>query len=278
VRSRLGLLLAILGAAAAGAIVGRWSRSGPAQGAALGPIADAAKPAPRLLPVPLVRQATEYTCGAAAVTSVLAYWRKDSALREGELQKLMHTSEATGTDPVNILKTLGGIGADGGVPPPLAADGVLENDGTRTEVKEGVTILRFDAMRGPPLFDVELRYRAQPSAAAELARDLEPLRGAVARGDTVLLDVQAWREDAQAPWPTDWDDGHWVVLVGMDSDNVYLMDPYSFEGYAFVPIPEFGDRWHGQGTNKTPWHHVAIFVHARAVAPPAPSAPLLRME
>src|SRR5262249_22957552 len=118
----------------------------------------------------------------------------------------------------------------------------------------------------------------KPSADAT-EHDLGELRQALERRDAVLLDLQAWREDAGTSWATDWDDGHYVVVVGLDGANIYTMDPYSFEGYTYVPLAELSDRWHGEGTHKAKWQHIAIFVHARtATPPPASTAPLLRMD
>ena len=45
---------------------------------------------------------------------------------------------------------------------------------------------------------------------------------------------------------TDWEDGHYVVAIGYDNKNIYLMDPSTLGNYTFIPIPEFLDRWHDQ--------------------------------
>jgi predicted double-glycine peptidase len=51
---------------------------------------------PHFVPVPLVRQDTEYTCGVAALQSVLHYHGID-ALHEGELAALLGTDPDSGT-------------------------------------------------------------------------------------------------------------------------------------------------------------------------------------
>lgn len=53
------------------------------------------------LPVPLIRQATPYSCGPAALLSVLFYWQ---VYDEGEksLYAPLKTTEAHGTDPIHI--------------------------------------------------------------------------------------------------------------------------------------------------------------------------------
>lgn len=54
-----------------------------------------------LIHVPLVRQSTDYTCGAAAVQSVLAYYGDD--IREDNLAKSLSSQSETGTDYQHIV-------------------------------------------------------------------------------------------------------------------------------------------------------------------------------
>lgn len=49
----------------------------------------------KLIPVPLVRQATEYTCGPAAVQSVAGYY--GDRYNESELSTMLHTNAQVGT-------------------------------------------------------------------------------------------------------------------------------------------------------------------------------------
>src|SRR5688572_30281066 len=94
------IIAGLLGASLLGFALGRVSSGSSATASAIdaGASASAASPAvdaraPALLPVPIVRQSTEYTCGAAAVTAVLAYWRAGTDLREADLGRLMHTND-----------------------------------------------------------------------------------------------------------------------------------------------------------------------------------------
>jgi len=54
-----------------------------------------------LIKVPLTRQSTNYTCGAAAMQSMFGYHGED--LNEGELAKLLKTNEQEGTDYNDIV-------------------------------------------------------------------------------------------------------------------------------------------------------------------------------
>jgi predicted double-glycine peptidase len=55
-----------------------------------------------LLDFPQTRQSREYTCGAAALQSILYYYGVE--YREDKLVKLLKTSRIRGTNPVNIVK------------------------------------------------------------------------------------------------------------------------------------------------------------------------------
>ena len=80
------------------------------------------------------------------------------------------------------------------------------------------------------------------------------LEEATRAGNPVLALTQAWTYDSDETYNVDtyaggWDSGHYVVVIGMDVDNVYLMDPYTMGHYAFVPRAEFEKRWHDYDGN-----------------------------
>jgi predicted double-glycine peptidase len=156
-------------------------------------------PKPRLregfLGVPIVQQEEEYSCGPAALLSVLQYWQvsKDS---ETALYPLLGTTE----------------------------------DGTKPEM----------LVAGAKKLGLEASMRSKLGLA--------DLRAALARGETVILNIQAWRakEDADKPWKDLWKNGHYVVLLAMDKHFAYVMDPGGgAEGqYGYIPLDELLERWH----------------------------------
>jgi predicted double-glycine peptidase len=172
-----------------------------------------------------VRQATTWSCGAAALLSVLYYWNVYDR-PEASLWKRLHTTEKDGTEPEPIA-----------------------------------TLAR------------ELHLMAK--VRREVA--LDDARAALARGETVILDLQAW-PDRKRDWSSDWDDGHYVVLVGADEKYLYVMDPSTPAEYAFVAIDEFLTRWHDvelvAGKAKRV-QHLAIFISG---PPPSPRPSLAPLE
>lgn len=112
--------------------------------------------------------------------------------------------------------------------------------------------------------------------------EVADLRRALAAGETVILNLQAWSDapDRAKPWKDRWDDGHYVVLVGLDDHHVYVMDPSTSGGYAYLPLPEFLDRWHDYsvvGGRRREYRHLALFIQGRTPLAGFP-APLTRME
>jgi predicted double-glycine peptidase len=86
------------------------------------------------------------------------------------------------------------------------------------------------------------------------------LVAAVDRKEPPIVDIQAW-QDRKADWSGDWDDGHYVVLVGYDAQRFYFMDPSTDGQYAYIPRAEFDARWHDVVGKATHTFHMAVFVH-----------------
>ncbi|MBI3130121.1 MAG: C39 family peptidase [Acidobacteria bacterium] len=112
--------------------------------------------------------------------------------------------------------------------------------------------------------------------------ELAELRQALTTGQTVILNLQAWSEAParKLPWKDRWEDGHYVVLVGMDETHLYVMDPSTGLGYAYLPIPEFLDRWHDRtqvGGRWREFRRLAIFIQGKTPLDGTP-APLTRLE
>lgn len=74
-------------------------------------------------------------------------------------------------------------------------------------------------------------------ALADLERELS-------HGVVVIVALQAWPTSPVADWRTHWEDGHYVVVVGLDSDRVYVMDPSIRTGYGYLTRDQFVQRWH----------------------------------
>lgn len=86
-----------------------------------------------------------------------------------------------------------------------------------------------------------------------------------------MVDLQAWRDNDTVVWATDWNDGHYNVVVGYDSTNLYFMDPSTDGQYAYIPTDEFVTRWHDlEGVNNVKVWHMLIVVRGTDTPTPAP--------
>ena len=80
------------------------------------------------------------------------------------------------------------------------------------------------------------------------------LENYVAEGIPVIVDCQAWRSVSQynESWADTWYNGHWLVVIGIDENNVTLEDPYILGDRGFMSREEFLARWHNvRGLDET---------------------------
>jgi predicted double-glycine peptidase len=98
------------------------------------------------------QQATEYSCGASALQSVLSYWGTD--VDEHELMKLMGTTEQEGTYPEKMVHAARALGFEAEARQNLSLE----------EVRE------FTAA-GHPMIALAQVWRSQSQAAVKRARD-----------------------------------------------------------------------------------------------------------
>ena len=186
---------------------------------------DASIPAANhLIPVPLVRQTTPFSCGDAAILAVLRYYDpvRYDRIPESALYTPLHTTPEFGTEPQ-----------------PMAA-----------------------YLNHEPGLAAEVRW-----STSDAGVDIVDLEHAVDRGEPTIVAAQAWQPVAAAenlkPWETDWDDGHYLVVVGYDHANFYFMDPSTEGHYTYIPEDEFVQRWHDVlGIRNVHTQHIAIFIHA----------------
>jgi predicted double-glycine peptidase len=85
-----------------------------------------------LIAVPDVRQSTDYSCGASALQSVLAYYGVD--LSEGELMVLLGTDNESGTAPESIARVAAELGMQPSIGENLSLDDLRAALGKRIPV------------------------------------------------------------------------------------------------------------------------------------------------
>jgi predicted double-glycine peptidase len=92
---------------------------------------------------------------------------------------------------------------------------------------------------------------------------LEDLQQYINQGIPVIIDGQAWKSNNTTAlnWTDNTADGHYMVVIGIDNENVYLEDPAILGSRGYMTNEEFLTRWHdlyqdpdNNGTNITTTH------------------------
>lgn len=118
------------------------------------------------------------------------------------------------------------------------------------------------------------------SAEVKENMTLEDLQNDTNQGIPVIIDCQAWKSNntnnTSQNWTTDQQDGHYMVVIGIDKDNVYFEDPAILGSRGYIPNQEFLDRWHDtykdpKTGNNTTVNHLGIIISGK----PALSHPLM---
>ena len=182
------------------------------------------------LPLPIIRQATNYSCGVASLLSILYYWKVYDG-NENSLYKKLNTTPEDGTDPRKIVKVAGSFNL-------------------QTELKTNLTI--------------------------------SDLRTFLQSGSTVILDIQAWIEEdtKNISWKDRWEDGHYVVIIALDDEYAYFMDPSAGPSYAFMPLRELNERWHDYEDRsgvREEFEHLGIIISGKNPLRKFP-APLIKLD
>ena len=109
-------------------------------------------------------------------------------------------------------------------------------------------------------------------AEAKHHLSLDEVEHFTAHGDPMIALAQVWRSEKNSPGAAseDWDNGHYIVVLGVDRDYVYFQDPYARMSKAFVPRRMFMEHWHqvmGGDHKKNPkLMQLGIFVRGKQVA------------
>jgi len=83
---------------------------------------------------------------------------------------------------------------------------------------------------------------------------IDDLRSYTQKGIPVIINAQAWNGDYDSDgtwvikvpdnWEDTWENSHYMVVIGVDTINVYLEDPTLLGTRGVIPIMEFISRWH----------------------------------
>lgn len=263
------------------------------------------------LPAPLVRQARSFSCGAAALQSLLAYHGDD--FREGQLQRLLGTDYDNGTSfkPMKTLveRVLNVAAAkEKALSYPACEEDrnktspAFQNDCVQGNAAVETRLDTFVPPGTPPLVPEDQRYTLslypgvdpRPTTKPLSAGDGEtrvPLDGLTVReleehlrlGRPALILLQAYPEDPQPGWEAGWGNGHFVLVIGFDARHFYFLDPSATGRWNHLPRADLVRRWHDEDalrlngkTETLRTFHFAFVLHRKPAFPFG--GPIPRME
>src|SRR5262249_37502561 len=147
--------------------------------------------------LPDIQQPDEYSCGTAALMSIVAYYGLEPADYD-KLKKKLGANERTGTDYKRMLR-------------------FAKRQGVQTE--------------------------------AHKESELAGLVGFLDEGKPVICSIQGYDPvqtgaKREKIYREENENGHFVVAIGYDDDNIFFMDPSLTGRRGFLPRTEFEERWH----------------------------------
>jgi predicted double-glycine peptidase len=145
---------------------------------------------------------------------------------------------------------------------PSSLQAVLAYYGIAAREMDLVREARTNPAVGAELEDLaEVAERHGLRAAVRENMTMAELEREVRAGYPVIVLNQSWRDDRRIPWGRDWDDGHYVVVIGLDAGLVYVEDPVLVGARGLIPREEFVARWHDWTRDKRRAWGQALVVH-----------------
>ena len=169
-----------------------------------------------LLNLPIIRQATSYTNGAACVMSVLSYANYGFDIRESELADALGANEDEGVMASEMVDYLNAARLDGDPDAYFSA-----------EFRQGMTL-------------------------SDLKAELDNGRPVICAIQAWNWNDEDGSYSMDLDYTDEWECGHWVVAVGYNNNNVFFMDPSTAANYTYIPNNKLMERWHDyEGTELT---------------------------
>ncbi|HEX8108081.1 MAG TPA: hypothetical protein VF516_10165, partial [Kofleriaceae bacterium] len=96
----------------------------------------------------------------------------------------------------------------------------------------------------PPEAIVRVAVAHGLSATKREHMTVDDLAAEIARGNPVIVELQAWSDARRTSWVDDWDDGHYAIAIAVEGDRVVFEDPSVLGSRAVLSRRELEERWH----------------------------------
>lgn len=106
---------------------------------------------------------------------------------------------------------------------------------------------------------------------------IEELKEHLRHHRSVIVDYQAWPDEAVSDRSAQWEDGHYSVVLGFNQDVIFIEDPSLLGSVGFIPWKDFSERWHDYEIEDGKRHE---YVHSAIVVftPPKPAAKIVPID
>ncbi|NLI79568.1 MAG: hypothetical protein GX442_24380 [Candidatus Riflebacteria bacterium] len=102
------------------------------------------------------------------------------------------------------------------------------------------------------------------TATLEEGLTIEALERHLRAGTVVIVDYQAWNgKPAGKDYSTEWEDGHYSILIGFNDTMLFLEDPSTLGTVGYLTRDDFRRRWHDyevEDGKRREYRQMAIFV------------------
>ena len=103
------------------------------------------------------------------------------------------------------------------------------------------------------------KYKLEATASE---MNIFDVKGCIDREIPVILALQAWTRKKKIDWINDWQDGHYVVAIGYDSDRIIFADPASVQR-TYLSYDESKKRWHDVDNRGKKYDHLGIVIFGK---------------
>jgi predicted double-glycine peptidase len=134
-----------------------------------------------------------------------------------------------------------------------AAKSILLYYGIPSEEKEVIkTFGTSDSLGTSPEQMVAGFSRFGLNAMVKENAEIDDIISNLENGFPTLVAIQAWLVNyPPKDWANNWEDGHWLIVIGIDENKIYFEDPSLLGARGYLTIEEFKMRWHDY-TGKPP--------------------------
>lgn len=128
-----------------------------------------------------------------------------------------------------------------------AMQALLAFNGIDTNEEEIMREAGTDKVSGTPIEGLKKVADKEGLTYSEGSFTIDNLKTHIDKKWPTLIMLQAWGEDV-VDWSTEWDQGHYVIVIGYDNKRIHFEDPISVKR-TYLTYEELEERWRGWDDN-----------------------------